>query len=105
SGGRLRRVYRLVGRDPRTRPAAPGTKMAIGRHILARGDTHLPFALPRFGTPCAALQPVEQRRRASEYAARIIAQTGNGLLGCGIADPTALDHDHDQPTNKPAGGY
>jgi len=26
-------------------------------HILARGWTHLPFALPRFGTPCAANQP------------------------------------------------
>jgi phytanoyl-CoA hydroxylase len=26
-------------------------------HILARGNTHLPFAKPRFGTPCAALDP------------------------------------------------
>lgn len=26
-------------------------------HILARGRTHLPFAQPRFGTPCAANQP------------------------------------------------
>jgi phytanoyl-CoA hydroxylase len=25
-------------------------------HILARGNTHLPFARPQFGTPCAALQ-------------------------------------------------
>ncbi len=25
--------------------------------ILARGDTHLPFAEPRFGTPCAANRP------------------------------------------------
>ncbi len=23
-------------------------------HILARGETHLPFAQPVFGTPCAA---------------------------------------------------
>ncbi|MCS7223184.1 MAG: phytanoyl-CoA dioxygenase family protein [Armatimonadetes bacterium] len=28
-------------------------------HILARGRTHLPFAKPRFGTPCAALNPPE----------------------------------------------
>ena len=28
-------------------------------HILARGSTHLPFALPRFGTPCDALNPRE----------------------------------------------
>lgn len=26
-------------------------------HILARGNTHMPFAKPRFGTPCAALDP------------------------------------------------
>jgi phytanoyl-CoA hydroxylase len=30
-------------------------------HILARGDTHLPFAQPRFGTPCAATLPAEER--------------------------------------------
>ena len=27
-------------------------------HILARGRTHLPYARPRFGTPCAANRPV-----------------------------------------------
>lgn len=26
-------------------------------HILARGNTHLPYGQPRFGTPCAANQP------------------------------------------------
>ncbi|MBI4552875.1 MAG: phytanoyl-CoA dioxygenase family protein [Candidatus Latescibacteria bacterium] len=26
-------------------------------HILARGNTHLPYAKPKFGTPCAALNP------------------------------------------------
>jgi phytanoyl-CoA hydroxylase len=29
-------------------------EMANGRHILARGQTHLPYGQPRFGTPCAA---------------------------------------------------
>jgi chlorinating enzyme len=29
-------------------------------HILARGSTHLPFARPRFNTPCAALEEGEQ---------------------------------------------
>jgi phytanoyl-CoA hydroxylase len=29
-------------------------EMGNGRHILARGRTHLPYAQPRFGTPCAA---------------------------------------------------
>lgn len=28
-----------------------------GKHILARGNTHLPYAHPRFGTPCAANAP------------------------------------------------
>jgi phytanoyl-CoA hydroxylase len=34
-------------------PLAKG-EMGNGRHILARGSTHLPFARPTFGTPCAA---------------------------------------------------
>jgi phytanoyl-CoA hydroxylase len=29
-------------------------EMGNGRHILARGHTHLPYAQPKFGTPCAA---------------------------------------------------
>jgi chlorinating enzyme len=32
-------------------------KQTNDQHILARGSTHLPFGLPRFGTPCAANQP------------------------------------------------
>jgi len=36
----------------------PGSKeMSNHLHILARGATHLPFGLPRFGTPCAANRP------------------------------------------------
>jgi hypothetical protein len=27
------------------------------QHILARGDSHLPYAQPKFGTPCAANAP------------------------------------------------
>lgn len=34
----------------------PRTRMTNGSHILARGDTHLPFARPLFGTACAALE-------------------------------------------------
>ena len=35
------------------------------KHILARGRTHLPFAQPAFGTPCAALAGrCERRSRA-----------------------------------------
>lgn len=42
-------------------------------HILARGDTHLPFAKPRFGTPCAALLSPEERGR--------LAPVGSSMMG------------------------
>lgn len=71
----------------------PATGMANASHILARGDTHLPFATPPFGTPCAALLPVEERRAACLYTARVIASMNEGLMGCGMADPTVADDD------------
>jgi phytanoyl-CoA hydroxylase len=82
----------------------PVTGMTNGSHILARGDTHLPFAKPRFGTPCAALEPAEVRQRHfSDIAARIAAQ-GDGLLGCALADPNLRDDDDEQP-QRDASGY
>ena len=77
----------------------PETKMTNASHILARGDTHLPFALPRFGTPCAALLPKEQRAAAGAETARRIAAVGNGLLGCALAEPNLRDDD------DPPAGY
>ena len=65
----------------------PITGMTNGSHILARGDTHLPFAQPRFGTPCAALRPPEERRRQSEHAAAMMADMGSGLMDMRPADP------------------
>jgi phytanoyl-CoA hydroxylase len=83
----------------------PVTGMTNASHILARGDTHLPFALPKFGTPCAALLPAEDRKRASDFALRMIAGMNNGLMGCAIADPNAK-HDHDEAGTKAApAGY
>lgn len=82
----------------------PVTNMANGSHILARGDTHLPFAKPLFGTPCAALQPPEERKKESDYAARTIASMNNGLMGCAIADPTVEHDHHDDEDDKPKGG-
>ena len=62
-------------------------------HILARGDTHLPFAKPRFGTPCAALLPAEERRRKeSEYAAAMMGDMDSDDMGARPADPEA-EHD------------
>ncbi|MEM6314253.1 MAG: phytanoyl-CoA dioxygenase family protein [Planctomycetota bacterium] len=69
-------------------PATGGTNAS---HILARGNTHLPFAKPRFDTPCAALLTDEQRRGSSEFIARVMAEHSDGLMGCGIADPNVVD--------------
>jgi ectoine hydroxylase-related dioxygenase (phytanoyl-CoA dioxygenase family) len=84
----------------------PQTGMTNGSHILARGDTHLPFARPRFGTPCAAMEPKDERSRASRHAARTIASLNNGLLGCALADPNLVDDDDAETPPKPGGaGY
>lgn len=50
-------------------------------HILARGDTHLPFAQPAFGTPCAASEPAEVRkqRRANAKALSMMPD-GNDMM-------------------------
>ncbi|MFI5357736.1 MAG: phytanoyl-CoA dioxygenase family protein [Opitutales bacterium] len=56
---------------PITGPGAPKqdpvTLMSSASHILARGDTHLPYARPRFGTPCAALEDPATRRKNHRY--------------------------------------
>lgn len=69
------------------------TKMTNGHHILARGDSHLPFARPKFGTPCAAMEDPERRRRSSSETARTIQAMNNGLLGCALAEPNLRDDD------------
>lgn len=50
----------------------PATKMTNGSHILARGDTHLPFAQPRFGSFCAAVLSPDARRAEAEFATAIM---------------------------------
>lgn len=74
------------------------TGMTNGSHILARGDTHLPFTRPRFGTPCAALLSDEERRRAREWATAMMGDMDSGMMGEMPADPNQKD-DHDN------GGY
>ncbi|MBV9850525.1 MAG: phytanoyl-CoA dioxygenase family protein [Armatimonadetes bacterium] len=71
----------------------PINGMTNGSHILARGDTHLPFALPKFGTPCAATLTPEQRRRESEHAAAMMADMSSGMMDMRPADPD-VDHTH-----------
>jgi hypothetical protein len=71
----------------------PVSGMTNGSHILARGDTHLPFALPRFGTRCAALLPAEERRRDREAAVAMMGDMDSGLMGSMPADPNRKDDD------------
>lgn len=52
-----------------------------GAQILARGDTHLPFATPRFGTPCAALLTPDARLRSATVLA------AGELMGVTEMDP------------------
>jgi ectoine hydroxylase-related dioxygenase (phytanoyl-CoA dioxygenase family) len=83
----------------------PITGMTNGSHILARGNTHLPFANPRFGTPCAALLDPAERRRGSDYAAASMGDMDSGMMGTMPTDPNA-DHDHDVPqSNGNSSGY
>jgi ectoine hydroxylase-related dioxygenase (phytanoyl-CoA dioxygenase family) len=80
--------------DPHASPTVdPVTRMTNGSHILARGDTHLPFALPRFGTPCAALLSPEERRAQAEFAAAMMGDMDSGMMGEMPTDPYAAD-DH-----------
>jgi hypothetical protein len=62
-------------------------------HILARGDTHLPFAKPRFGTFCAALLDPDERRRESEFAEMMMGDMESGMMGATAADPNLEDDD------------
>lgn len=71
----------------------PDTKMANSYHILARGDTHLPFAQPLFGSFCAALLSPEARRAESEFAAAMMGDMESGMMSAEPANPYARDED------------
>lgn len=91
--------------NPHTSPTVdPITKMTNGSHILARGDTHLPFAKPKFGTPCAAVLTPEERQLESKYAAAAMGDMDSGDMSVKPADPN-IDHDHDEEPAKPAVAY
>jgi phytanoyl-CoA hydroxylase len=51
---------------------------ANSMHILARGDTHLAYAQPKFGTPCAANSPRPNKNAAS---AKSMMGMGDGMMG------------------------
>ncbi|MEM0913828.1 MAG: phytanoyl-CoA dioxygenase family protein [Planctomycetota bacterium] len=94
------RSYTPWGRDENNPTGFDETTGSTnGSHILARGDTHLPFARPRFGTRCAALLDPAERREANDRVVRQIAALNNGLMGCAITDLDSLTHDHDDDQN------
>lgn len=69
------------------------TGMGNGAHILARGDTHLPFALPKFGTPCAALDSLEVRRARQARHLGAMGDMDSGMIEI-AAMPIDLEDDH-----------
>jgi phytanoyl-CoA hydroxylase len=70
--------------------------IANGRHILARGATHLPFAQPRFGTPCAATEPRGGARDAPGAGAPTMMADGGEMRATATAaerlDPAGHEH-------------
>ncbi len=66
---------------------APG--MANGRHILARGRTHLPYAQPLFGTPCAANSPVPERSGGT--APTMMGDVDSGMMQAAPTESERLD--------------
>lgn len=78
----------------------PVTGSTNGSHILARGNTHLAFALPQFGTPCAALLPKELRKNT--YGKSMMGSMAGGM---GMS-AHGSDADHDKAHAKEAAaGY
>ncbi|MGV3615567.1 MAG: phytanoyl-CoA dioxygenase family protein [Fimbriimonas sp.] len=61
------------------------------RHILARGNTHLEFALPKFGTPCAALDPKPSVSDTGEVPEMMMA-TPEGEMMAQV--PVEEEHEH-----------
>jgi ectoine hydroxylase-related dioxygenase (phytanoyl-CoA dioxygenase family) len=72
------RSFTQWGVDATQAKVDPETLQSNGSHILARGDTHLPYAQPRFGTPCAALEDPVARRKNHRY---IFSAMGNAKSG------------------------
>jgi len=59
--------------------------------ILARGNTHLEFASPRFGTPCAALDPDRSSVSDSGAVPTMMMATPDGMMGEQV--PALEDHE------------
>ena len=63
-----------------------------GLHILARGSTHLPYAQPKFGTPCAANAPELYGERFDDNRVKSMMGDDNGFMV--LVPHEDVDHDH-----------
>jgi len=65
--------------------------------ILARGNTHLEFATPTFGTPCAAIDPTRCSISDNPLSPPMMMATPEGTMAPQV--PSGEDHDHgdDEP--------
>ncbi|MXX50409.1 MAG: phytanoyl-CoA dioxygenase family protein, partial [Chloroflexi bacterium] len=61
-------------------------------HILARGSTHLPYAQPNFGSPCAANMPQLYGERFDDQRARSMMGDGNGFMVLVPHEDAVHDH-------------
>jgi hypothetical protein len=61
------------------------------KHILARGNTHLPFAQPLFGTPCAALDPARKSISDGQETPAMMMASPAGTMAAQV--PEELDHE------------
>ncbi len=65
-------------------------------HILARGDTHLPYGQPRFGTACPANTPRPRGPGAAGGAPMMATMADGDMMGTAPLDMARNDHDaHD----------
>jgi len=65
---------------------------ANSEHILARGATHLPYAQPKFGTPCAANAPDLYGQRLDDHHSKSMMGDDNGFMV--LLPHEDADHDH-----------
>ncbi len=68
-------------------------------HVLARGDTHLPYGQPRFGTACAANTPSLRGPSAVGGAPMMANMAEGAMMGTAPLDMARNDpdaHDHDE---------
>jgi phytanoyl-CoA hydroxylase len=67
------------------------------KHILARGNTHLPYGQPRFGTACAANTPALRGPEGVGGTAMMAAMPDGGMMSTAPMDMSRNDpeqHDH-----------